>query len=115
MAKLVIPVKNDVLSSSFNYCSYFLIYTIENREIISKKVNFFKDDFRSRIAEWSETAGITDVIVHYIDETSLEILSASKINLFVGVKISSPDRLVEDFLEGTLKSDTHNMVEKCGF
>lgn len=114
MTKIAIPVKDDLLSRSFNACTYFLIYEIRERKIVGKKIDFFPDSFRANISQWSDSSGITDVIVHYIDESSLEALSSTKINLFVGVKISTPDILVEDFLDGTLKSDTHNIVEKCG-
>jgi predicted Fe-Mo cluster-binding NifX family protein len=113
MSKIVIPVKDDLLSRSFNSCKYFLIYEVTDKKVVSKKVNFFPADFKANISEWPDHLGITDVIVHSIDEASLDLLTSTKINLFVGVKITGPDRLVEDFFDGTLKSDTNNAVEKC--
>lgn len=113
MSKLVIPVKDDLLSRSFNSCKYFLIYEINDKKVVSKKINLFPADFKAEVSLWSDEFGITDVIVHSIDKASLDLLSSTKINLFVGVKITGPDRLVEDFLDGTLKSDTNNAVEKC--
>lgn len=113
MSRIAIPVKDDLLSRSFNTCTYFLIYDIRGKKVVGKKINFHPDDFKASIADWSDRYEISDVIVHYIDETSLEMLSATKINIFVGVKMNTPDRLVEDFLDGTLKSDTQNIVEKC--
>jgi len=65
------------------------------------------------MTKWSEKFKITDVIVHGIDKESMAVLSTTKINLFVGVKISNPDLLIKDFLNGTLRSDTHSIVEKC--
>lgn len=112
MSKIAIPVKDDLLSSSFNYCSYFLIYEIKDKKIIGKKIDFFPEEFKSKIDQWSNV-GVTDVIVHYIDELSLSVLTSTKINLFVGVKISSPDLILEEFLNGTLRSNTLKMVEKC--
>lgn len=112
MTKIAIPVKDDLLSSSFIYCSYFLIYEIRDRKIVGKKIDFFPDEFKAKIDHWSDT-GITDVIVHYLDELSLSVLTSTKINLFVGVEVSKPDDIVEEFLSGTLKSNTHTMVEKC--
>ena len=112
MTKIVIPVQGDLLSNSFNFCSYFLIYEIKDRQIVGKKIDFFPAQFKAKIDQWSGS-GITDVIVHYIDEHSLSVLTSTKINLFVGVKISSPDALIEEFLNGTLKSNTYKMVERC--
>ncbi len=114
MSKIAIPVKDDLLSTSYDACAYFLIYDIDDRKVVSKKIEFFPDEFRARIADWYSKPDITDIIVHFIDESSLYALTSTKINLFVGVKINSPDRLIEDFLDGTLKSDTHNIVAKCG-
>lgn len=114
MSKIVIPIKNDLLSRSFNTCTSFLIYEIIDKKVVCKKMNFFPDDFKAKISEWSDAFGVTDVILHSIDGLSLEILTSMKINIFVGVKISTPDYLVEEFLDGTLRSDTHYIVEKCG-
>jgi predicted Fe-Mo cluster-binding NifX family protein len=113
MSRIAIPVKDDLLSRSFNTCTYFLIYDIRGKKVVGKKINFHPDDFKASIADWSDRYEISDVIVHYIDETSLEMLSASKINIFIGIQVNTPDRLIEDFLAGTLKSDTHNIFEKC--
>jgi predicted Fe-Mo cluster-binding NifX family protein len=114
MSKIVIPVKDDLLSRSFNACKYFLIYEIRDEKVVSKKIELFPNEFRSSISRWSEALGITEVIVHSIDETSLAVLTSMKLNIFVGVKISPPDHLVEQLLSGTLKSDTHHIIEKCG-
>ncbi len=113
MSKIVIPVNDDLLSSSFNACTYFLIYEIKEQRVAAKQIDLFPDAFREKMDLWSERLGITDLIVHYIDEHALNVLSSTKINLFVGVKIDSPDKLVKEFLKGTLKSETHNILEKC--
>ena len=110
MTKIAIPVKDNLLCRSFSSCTYFLIYEIENKKIVSKKINFYPNEFRADIDHWSDNPGITDVIVHYIDEKSLTILTLTKIDLFVGVNITTPDLLVEEFLNGKLKSNTKKLV-----
>ncbi len=113
MSKVAIPVKDNLLSRSFNFCSFFLIYEVKERKIIGKKIEFFPYKFRSDISGWSDKSGITDVIVNTIDEASLSEITASKINIFVGVKISTPDLLIAEFLQGTLRSDTRHILETC--
>lgn len=110
MTKIAIPVKDNLLCRNFGSCTYFLIYEIRNKKIVSKKINFHPDEFRANIDQWSDASGITDVIVHYIDPKSLTILTSSKIDLFVGVNVTTPDLLVEEFLNGKLKSNTNKLV-----
>lgn len=111
MTKIAIPVKDNLLCRSFSACTYFLIYEIKDKKIISKQINFHPDDFRAKIDQWSDVSGITYVIAHYIDNKSLTALTATKIDLFVGVSITNPDLLVEEFLNGKLKSNTRKLVE----
>jgi len=111
MTKIAIPVKDNLLCRSFNSCTYFLIYEIRDKKIVSKKINLYPDEFRANIDQWSGDSGITDVIAHYIDNKTLTILTSTKIDLFVGVNITTPDVLVDEFLNGKLKSNTRKLVE----
>lgn len=112
MSKIAIPVRDNFLCGDFSHCSCFLVYEINHQNIIGKKIDFFPKRFKNEIADWAEKYGITDMIVRGIDKESLEVFSTTRINLFVGVKISNPDLLVEDFLNGTLRSDTHRLTGK---
>jgi len=114
MGKVVLPVSGECLSENFSRCSNYLIYEIENRKVVSKKVEIFPKEFRLRISDWPMNLGITDVIAHKIDDASFSEISNSKINLFVGVRKSQPDLLIEEYLNGTLRSDTHYFTESCG-
>ena len=111
MGKVVLPVSGECLSENFTRCFYYLIYEIENRKIVSKKVEIFPKGFLLGISDWPEKLGITDVIAHKIDEASFAEFNCSKINLFVGVRISQSDLLIEEYLNGTLRSDTHYFTE----
>lgn len=114
MGKVVLPVSGECLSENFTHCSNYLIYEIENRKIVSKKVEIFPKEFLLRISDWPGDLGITDVIAHKIDEASFAEINSTKINLFVGVRKSQPDLLIEEYLNGTLRSDTHYFTESCG-
>ena len=41
---------------------------------------------------------------------SINYFSETKINLFIGVEINTPEKLIEDYLMGTLKSNTQNIA-----
>ena len=111
MTKIAVPVKDNLLCRSFSSCTYFLIYEIKDKKVVSKKINLYPDEFRARIDQWSDVSGITDVIAHYIDHKTITILASTKIDLFVGVNITTPDVLVEEFLKGKLKSNTNNLAK----
>ena len=113
MSKIVIPIEHNLLSKKFSSCTYFLIYEISETKMVRKQINLFPDDFRTQISDWYENQGITNVIAHSIDQESLEKLSTGKINLFLGVKIDSPDALVDDLLEGRLKSNPQSIMDNC--
>ena len=112
MLKVAVPVRGEYLSENFTQCSYYLIYEIKNKKIVGKKVEVFTKGFQGMISDWPKKLGITDVIAHGIDKASLSEISDTKINLFVGVSISTPDKLIEEYLNGTLRSDTHSITEK---
>lgn len=111
MLKIAVPVHGDFISENFDLCSYYLIYEIENKKIVGKKVEIFSRSFQKRLIDCPEDLGITDIIVHRLDSDSLSKFVATKINLFVGVKIMPPDLLVEEYLNGALQSDTHCITE----
>ena len=113
MLKVAIPVRGDFISESFAYCSYYLIYEIKKRKIIGKKVEVFSHEFQEQIINRPDELGITDIIVHRIDNKSLSKFTSTKINLFVGVNIIPPDLLIEKYLNGTITSNTSHITEKC--
>ena len=110
MIKVAIPISGNLLSKNFNDCSYYAIYKIDKETIVSRKEGVAAEKTSKELPKWAEHSGITDVIVHEIDKVSMEYFSGTKINLFVGVNINTPEQLIEEYLKGTLRSDTHNIT-----
>ncbi len=110
MVKVAIPVTGDLLSENFGDCSYYVIYEIDNKEVVGKRKEIPQQNIMNILSNWTEDFGITDVIVHGIDHPSAKYFSTTKINLFVGVNISKPEHLIEEYLKGTLQSDAQNIV-----
>ncbi|MCK5276879.1 MAG: hypothetical protein KAK04_00050 [Cyclobacteriaceae bacterium] len=112
MVKVAIPVTGDLLSENFKDCSYYVIYEIDNKEVVNKKKEVPPKKLRNELSKWTETSGITDVIVHGIDNPSVNYFSTTKINLFVGVTINEPEQLIEEYLKGTLQSDAQRIFDQ---
>lgn len=106
MAKIAIPVYNKLLSNQFNACGHYDIFEISDKQIVSKTHERHCKKSIDELNTWVQTQGITDVIVHSIDRLSINYFSDTKINLFLGVKITSPEKLIDDYLKGTLQSNT---------
>ena len=59
--------------------------------------------------------GLSDATIylqHRIDKSYVSYFSDTKINLFVGVNISEPKTLIEEYLNGTLQSNVKNISEQ---
>ncbi len=105
MRKIAIPLVENKLSEYFGHCSHYEIFEISNKTIQSSKVEFHSITEIEKIPDWIEQKGITDIITYKIDKKYIALFSNTKINLFVGVPMDSPDILIESYLNGTLKSD----------
>ncbi|MBI9034538.1 MAG: hypothetical protein JEZ03_08730 [Bacteroidales bacterium] len=110
MVRVAIPVANDLLGSHFDACSHFMIYEIDKKSVKRVKTDLPAYTDIEELSEWLETNGITDIIVHGIDQPSLTYFSGTKINLFLGVSINTPEFLIEEYLKGSLQSDAHNSI-----
>lgn len=109
MTRVVIPVSGNFLSEKFNDCSYYQIIEIDNGATVSRKEGVPSGKYLHKLPLLVKQYGITDVITHRIDRDSLAYFNNTKINLFIGVTINTPDQLIEEYLEGTLKSNTRSI------
>lgn len=58
-----------------------------------------------RLLSWASNLGITDVITYKVDPSILKLFTQYKLNLYVGIQIDSPNEIIQDYINGTLKSD----------
>lgn len=105
MKRVAIPIVKDKLSENFGQCSYYKIYEIDDGNINSDSIKVPPDQDITNLPAWAARQGITDVIVHKIDKRIITLFAGNKINLFVGVPVKSPGILIEDYLNGNLRSD----------
>jgi predicted Fe-Mo cluster-binding NifX family protein len=111
MKRVAIPVVKDKLSEHFGQCNYYKIYNVDSGIIKSKSAEVPADQDLMKLPIWAANQGITDVIVHKIDKNIITLFAREKIDLFVGVAINSPEILIEDYLNGNLKSSEQIIKE----
>lgn len=114
MKRVAIPLVEDRLSEYFGQCSYYEIFEIDHKIIKSSKIGIPAHRSTDSVPDWIAEKGITDVIIHKMDKRVFSMLAATKINLFVGIPIDSPDNIIQGYLSGILKSDTKIIKEIIG-
>ncbi len=105
MIRIAIPVKKGKLSEFFALCNHYEIFEIDKKLITSKttEVISFKDI--TKLPAWIAKKEITDVITFKIDIQLINLFIKQKVNLYVGIKIQSPQKIIEKYLNGRLISD----------
>ena len=111
MIRVAIPVSENNLSERFERCSHYSIYEIDDHASVSRRLEVSSEEFAGNLPESMQRHGITDVIAHGIDKESLSYLAETKINVFVGVNITDPEHLIEEYLKGSLRSDIHELID----
>jgi predicted Fe-Mo cluster-binding NifX family protein len=111
MKRVAIPVVNGRLSEYFGKCSHYKIFDIDVKTINEKEfeVPIFTDI--SVLPQWAHKKGITDIISYKLEKNIISMFSMHKINVYVGITINTPDALIKEYLNGTLKSDERIISE----
>lgn len=110
MKRVAIPVVKGKLSEYFEKCNYCEIFEIDGYSVKSNEIEVPPSDI-NKLPEWSVQQGITDIITYKIDKNIINVFSREKINLFIGIKINTPEKLIEDYVNGALKSDEKIILE----
>jgi len=105
MKQVAIPVVQGRLSEYFGQCSHYEIFEIKGKKIQSNKIEVPPDKELAKLPVWASQQGITDIIAYKVDKKIISMFSSYKINLFVGIPINTPQNLIEDYVNGILKSD----------
>lgn len=111
MKRVVIPVANDKLSEHFGACFYYEVFEIDGENIEKKSFELPVLANIDELPDWLEKQGISDVISHRVKKEIISLFAAKKVNLFVGVPLSSTQKLIDDYLQGKLESDKNIIQE----
>ena len=104
MKRVAVPVANGKLCEYFERCDYCEIFEIDGENVKSNETETPPSDIE-RLPEWAIQQSITDIIVCRIDRNIIKLFTKEKINIFIGIRIDTSTKLIESYLNGTLKSD----------
>lgn len=115
MKRVAIPVVEGKLSEHFGQCNYYQIFEIDGNSIIKIETEIPPHHNIEKLPEWATTKKVTDVIAYKIDKSIISLFSNNKINLFIGVRMNTPLGIIDDYMNGNLKSDSRIINEITGF
>lgn len=116
MKRVAIPVINGELSEFFAQCNHYEIFEIDGASIKRDAIKVPLGMDIAKLLSWVSSQGITDVITYKVDKRIMEMFTNYKINLYVGIKRGAPREIIQDYLNGALKSDKNIISEilaKC--
>lgn len=105
MNKVALPIENGRLCSLFEESNQFRIFTTEDRKTTDEILLTVPQHQSGLVPFWLFNNGVTDVFVNRIDHETINKFNGLKINVFVGVKLSTPEVLIEEYLCGTLETN----------
>jgi predicted Fe-Mo cluster-binding NifX family protein len=105
MKRVAIPVSNENLSEYFGQCQHYEIFEVDGKAVEKKETIFPSAIGQSDLPAWLKELGITDVITYKVNKQIINLFAAEKVNLFVGIPLNPPRKLLEAWLEGKLESD----------
>jgi len=111
MKRVAIPISKNELSEFFGECNHYEIFEIEKETITQKLIEAPFEINILELPKWLKNQGISDVIVYKIHKKLITLFASNKVNLFVGVEKNTPQKLIEDYLQGKLESDKNIIAE----
>ncbi|OGH95536.1 MAG: hypothetical protein A2039_08285 [Candidatus Melainabacteria bacterium GWA2_34_9] len=104
--KFAIPTENDKLYAHFGSCKIFTFIDIDQNTntIISKETKNPSGQCHEYMAPWVSENGANVVIAGGIGVPAQELLKKQGLKVVVGAPTESPEQLVYDYINGTLKT-----------
>ncbi len=105
---IVVPVSEGVLSSHFGHCEQFYFASVKENCITE---SYFKTPPAHKpelYPRWVQEQGGTMVIAGGMGQKACTLFAQNNIETIVGAVIDYPRKVVESFLNGTLKTTVNS-------
>ena len=102
--KIGIPVTNGVVSSHFGHCEKFYVVEIIDGKIDNPKMLTPPPHEPGVIPKWLSGYDVTLVLAGGIGSRAVGLFERFGMKVIIGVPSDKPEKLVNDYLNGTLKS-----------
>lgn len=104
MIKVAFPIKDKKLSSRFDNCTAFQIFSIADSRVLREDLIPAPLNQPELIPLWLANKDVSDLITAEIGLSAIKILTRHKINVFAGVKERDIKILLQHYLDGMLET-----------
>ena len=104
--KIAIPLTNGRLSLHFGYCECFAILDVDpdEQKILGREDVWATPPQPGLLPLWLAGYGVTVVLAGGMGERAQGVFAEQGIRVVVGARVKTPERLVSDYLSGTLQA-----------
>jgi len=102
--RYAIPVSGDMVSTHFGHCEHFALIDVDEqkKEIVRKELVPSPGHQPGLLPQWLAEAGVSVVIAGGMGSRAQSLFQQNHIKVIIGVLESDPERVVMNYLNGTL-------------
>lgn len=102
--KYAVPVTKEVVSSHFGHCSHFALFAVDEQTgvITNKDVVASPGHEPGVLPAWLAEQGVSVVIAGGMGNRAQDLFQQNRIKVVVGAPDGDPEKIVVDFLNGSL-------------
>ena len=104
--RIAIPVADGKLSLHFGHCEKFAIIHADPKakKVLKKEELDAPEHQPGLLPRWLAERGVDVIIAGGMGQRAQSLFAQNKIRVVIGAAAESPERLVADYLAGTLKT-----------
>ncbi len=102
MRKIAVPAEDGNLCSHFGHCRQFIVFTVDNNEIVKENRLEPPEHKPGAFPRWLNSLGVEEVIAGGMGEKAKAIFKHYGTKVHTGVENKAVRTLVEDLLNGRL-------------
>lgn len=107
MKKIAIPTIEGALSAHFGHCQNFLIFDVENQNIVKETSIAAPPHEPGLLPKWLADMKVTDIISGGMGQRAIGLFNQNGINVFVGAPVKNAKEIVHDFINGNLETNVN--------
>ena len=104
--EVLLPLSGEMFSTHFGRADSFALYKVENEKILEKNILPTPAHVEGSFPDWVKSQGFNTVIVGGMGPKAISRFEGSGIEIITGVTESSPDKIIEDYVNGKLNVDS---------
>lgn len=116
MSRIAVPLVNGQFSSHFGGAEQFALFDLDEttRSVTSHHIAAPPPHERGAFPLWLKEQGVTTVLTGGMGPRAVQILDRFRIEVVLGIQDGVPEKLVQEYLAGCLKS-SGSVCEGGGF